>query len=82
MQTANKAHIVLPIGSWKLIVEYFVERHIAFSFTPARDMHEQPTLFVLTVDFDTVPDEHNNWVLEFQGYCASYDINPIIQLMP
>lgn len=82
MQTVNKAHIIVPMGNWKTIMEYFVQRSIGFSFTPARDVYEQPTLFILTVDFETVPDEHENWVLEFQGYCASYDITPIIQITP
>lgn len=83
METANKMHLLVAVQAWQVTAEYFVERKISFSvFHGVNPMGEQVIIF--TVEADSFNDicEFNDMILEVQGYLASYDVTPFIQVQP
>lgn len=83
METANKMHLLVAVQAWQVTAEYFVERKISFSVSHGvNPMGDPVVIFTVEADsFNSICD-FNDMILEVQGYLASYDVTPFIQVQP
>lgn len=83
METANKMHLLVAEKAWQVATQYFVERriqfHMCYGFTPT---NERVVIFTVEADSFEALSDFNDMILEVQGYLASYDVTPFIQVQP